>query len=115
MALTISWGIVVATDMTPDWNSAFTDDGPLRYQVGDIFWNGTLVDRHYLTAVDGGRVMLPPPKPIFEERDGKIAVTRYEVTHYERAFARLIHNAEPGEDFDRYYEKAGFVTVDNRA
>ncbi|MGA5220995.1 hypothetical protein ACPCAE_33700 [Streptomyces cinereoruber] len=28
--------------------------------------------------------------------------------------ARLVHNAEPGGDFDRYYEDAGFGTVDNR-
>ncbi|MGW3240960.1 hypothetical protein [Streptomyces olivaceus] len=114
VALTISWGIEIEDGMTPDWNSAFVDDRPLRYQVGDIFWNGVLVDRHYLTAVDGGRVMLPLPKPVYEEREGKTTVARYEVTRYERAFARLVDRAAPAEDFDEYYVKAGFVTVDNR-
>jgi len=37
------------------------------------------------------------------------------VTRFERAFARLVHNAEPGEDFDPYYKEAGFVTVDSPA
>ncbi|MGW5123566.1 hypothetical protein ACWEQ7_05795 [Streptomyces sp. NPDC004069] len=77
--------------------------------------HGVLVDRHYLTAVDGGRVILPLPKPCFEERDGKTTVVRYEVTRYERAFARLVDRAEPSGDFDRYYTEAGFVTVDNRS
>ncbi|MFE0449593.1 hypothetical protein [Streptomyces fungicidicus] len=115
VALTISWGIKVSEDMTPDWNSAFTDDRPLSYQAGDIFWNGVLVDRHYLAAVDGGRVILPLPKPVHEEREGRTVVARYEVTRYQRAFARLVDRAEPAEDFDQYYAKAGFVTVDNRS
>ncbi|MFE4206642.1 hypothetical protein ACFRSX_29745 [Streptomyces goshikiensis] len=113
VALTISWGITVSKDMTPDWNEVFADSRPVDYQVGDVFWNGVLVDRHYLTAVDGGRVILPLPKPIFEERNGKTVAVRHEVPAYHRAFARLVHNAEPGENFDRYYEDAGFTTVDN--
>lgn len=114
VALTIAWGIVTDKGMTPDWNT-FADDSPLEYQVGDIFWNGNLVDRHYLTAVDGGRVILPLPMPVFERPDGKSALARYEVTRFHRAFARLIDRAEPSEDFDRYYTDAGFVTVDNHS
>ncbi|MFC9205398.1 hypothetical protein ACFT79_30325, partial [[Kitasatospora] papulosa] len=53
----------------------------------------------------------PGPKPIYHKREGKT----FDVTRYERAFARLVHNAEPGEDFDPYYKEAGFVTVDNPA
>lgn len=114
VALTIAWGITAEKGMTPDWNSVFPDNGPVDYQLGDVFWNGALVDRHYLTAVDGGRVILPLPKPVFEQRNGKTEVARYEVTHYERAFARLIDRAAPSADFDQYYEQAGFVTVGNR-
>ncbi|MEV5778262.1 hypothetical protein AB0L49_44865 [Streptomyces antimycoticus] len=113
MALTIAWGITASNDMTPEWNSVFADSRPVDYQLGDIFWNGVLVDRHYLTAVDGGRVILPLPKPIHEKRNGKTTVARFEVTRFHRAFARLVHNTGPGEDFDRYYADAGFVTVDN--
>ncbi|MFJ3099131.1 hypothetical protein [Streptomyces hydrogenans] len=114
VALTISWGITVAKDMTPDWNT-FPDNGPVDYQVGDVFWNGALVDRYYLTAVDGGRVILPVPKPIYEKTDGKTTVARFEVTRVHRAFARLVDKAEPSESFDRYYEDAGFVTIDNHS
>ncbi|MGX1025377.1 hypothetical protein RKD37_000188 [Streptomyces ambofaciens] len=114
VALTIAWGITVNKGMTPDWNT-FPDDRPVDYQVGDVFWNGALVDRHLLVSVDGGRVILPVPKPIYDKREGKTIVARFEVTRFERAFARLLHNAEPGEDFDRYYKDAGFVTVDNPA
>ncbi|MFI8405182.1 hypothetical protein ACIGG5_33745 [Streptomyces sp. NPDC085463] len=113
VALTISWGIVAAKDVTPGWNT-FIDDSPVDYQLGDVFWNGVLVDRYSLTSVDGGRVMLPVPKPVYEETDGKTSVARYEVTRLHRAFARLVHNAEPAENFDQYYDRAGFVTVDNR-
>ncbi|MEG9553386.1 hypothetical protein ACFYUM_35340 [Streptomyces fimicarius] len=114
VALTIAWGITVSKGMTPDWNT-FPDDRPVDYQVGDIFWNGTLVDRQLLVPVDGGRVILPVPTPIYEKQEGKTIVARFEVTRFERAFARLLHNAEPGEDFDQYYNDAGFVTVDNPA
>lgn len=114
VALNISWGITATKDATPDWNT-FIDDRPVDFQLGDVFWNGVLVDRYYLSAVDGGRVILPVPKPVYEKVDGKTTVARYEVTRLHRAFARLVHNAEPGEDFDRYYEDAGFVTVDNRS
>jgi hypothetical protein len=93
--------------------SGLSATGGAGYWVLRENWNGVLVDRHYLTAVDGGRVILPLPKPIHEQRDGKTTVVRYEVTRFHRAFARLIHNAEPGEDFDQYYTEAGFVTVDN--
>lgn len=44
------------------------------------------------------------------QREGKTVVARFE-----RALARLVHNAEPGEDFDRYYKDGGFVIVDNPA
>ncbi|MEV6383172.1 hypothetical protein AB0M31_27650 [Streptomyces sp. NPDC051773] len=112
VALTIAWGITATRDMQPDWNN-FPDSNPVDYQLGDVFWNGALIDRHYLTSVDGGRVILPVPHPIYEQRDGKTTVARFEVTRFHRALARLIHNAEPGEDFDRYYRDAGFVTIDN--
>ncbi|MER0429890.1 hypothetical protein [Streptomyces microflavus] len=114
VALTIAWGITAKKGMTPEWNT-FTDDGPVDYQLGDIFWNGVLVDRYYLVAVDGGRAILPLPRPIYERREGKVAVAHCEVARFHRAFARLVHNAEPGEDFEEYYSKAGFVTVDNLA
>ncbi len=98
--------------MKPDWNT-FPDNSPVDCQLGGIFWNGVLVDRHYLAAVDGGRVILPLPEPLHEQRESKTTVARFEVTRFHRAFARLVHNAEPGEDSDRYYRDAGFVTVDN--
>ncbi|MFJ4913954.1 hypothetical protein [Streptomyces sp. NPDC088726] len=114
VALTIAWGITANKGMTPDWNT-FSDDRPVDYQVGDVFCNGALVDRYLLASVDGGRVMLPVPKPIYDKREGKTIVARFEATRFERAFTRLVHNAGPGEDFDRYYKDAGFVTVDNPA
>ncbi|MEH0407345.1 hypothetical protein ACIRVI_32410 [[Kitasatospora] papulosa] len=110
VALTIAWGITVNKGMMRDRNT-FPDDRPVHYQVGDVFWNAALVDRHLLVSVDGGRVLVPVPKPIYDKREGKT----FEVTRFERAFARLVHNAEPGEDFDPYYKEAGFVTVDNPA
>lgn len=55
----------------------------------------------------------PLPKPIHERREGKTTVARFEGVRFRQAFARLAHNAEQREDFDRYYRDAGFVTVDN--
>lgn len=114
VALTIAWGITAKKDMTPDWNT-FTDESPVDYHLGDVFWNGVLVDRYYLVAVDGARAVLPLPRPIYEQREGKTTVAHYEVTRFHRAFARLVHDAEHSEGFDQYYREAGFVTVDNAA
>lgn len=114
VALTIGWGIIVETGKRPDWLNAFADTSPVDYQIGDIFWNGALIDRYYLASVDGGRAVLPVPTAV--RKDGFIhdpTATRYEVTRFHRAFARLIDRSRPVADFDRHYADAGFVTVDN--
>jgi hypothetical protein len=96
--------------MRPSWLNAFADDGPVDYQIGDIFWNGTLIDRYYLA----GRAVLPVPAAVYEDRVGADSTAaRREVTRFHRAFARLIDRSRPVADFDRYYAQAGFITVDN--
>ena len=73
-----------------------------------------MIDRYYLASVDGGCVVLPVPTAV--HNDGFSAdstATRYEVTHFHRAFARLIDRSRPVADFDQYYADAGFITVSN--
>ncbi|MEU6068531.1 hypothetical protein ABZ864_29755 [Streptomyces sp. NPDC047082] len=112
VALTIAWGINTNKGMRPSWLNSFGNDSSADYQIGDIFWNGALIDRYYLASVDGGRVLLPVPTAVCKDIADSTA-TRYEVTHFHRAFARLIDRSRPVADFDRCYADAGFITVSN--
>jgi hypothetical protein len=99
------------TGRTPDWVESFPLVDAVDYFWADIFWNGSLVDRHGLVSVDQGRIYLPLPTPIFKQVEGETELDRYEVTRWHVAFARLVHYVEHQEDFDRSLERAGFHIV----
>lgn len=113
VALTISWGMVSDKDMRPAWLKRFPECESVDYRIGDVFWNGSLIDRYRFASV-GGRAVLPVPHAVYETglMSDPSAVS-FEVPRFHRAFARLIDRARPVADFDRCYADAGFITVDN--
>lgn len=99
--------------LTPEWNT-FPDDRPLKVQWADIFWNNALIDRYAMTAVDGGRALLPWPESLFTRTDGHedAELTGYEVLAFHAALARLLDSASSRGEFDRYLADAGFRVVE---
>ncbi|MGW4186312.1 hypothetical protein ACWEK2_29600 [Streptomyces albidoflavus] len=112
--LSISWGVWRdrMAGMTPDYIEAFPLVDSVDYFWADVFWNGSLVDRHGLVALDQGRIYLPLPTPIYKHVDGETELDRYEVTRWHTAFARLLHYVEHQENFDYALKRAKFHVVD---
>lgn len=111
--ISIAWGL----DRDPDdrhhglsfeWDDKFPDS-KTTVQLADIFYRGSLVDREYQAAVDGGRALIPMGHTRIAEgspRHGKDV--RYEVvtSEWQVDFARVVHSFEHAGDFDGYLSSA---------
>ena len=91
----------------------FPDPG-IRVELGDVFYRGSLVDRYWLIAVDGGRAVLPMPHARLKagvSRDGGLKPDDYEwyASSRDLAFARLVDDLSANREFDEYVRRAGLV------
>lgn len=112
--LSVAWGL----DRDNRWwdrsdrglSFSFEDNFPdskITVLFADVFWAGTLVDRHYLMAVDGGRAYLPLSQ--VRKVGAGMGPDSYEEYFVEESLpiARLFHSFEHAEDFDRYVAQSG--------
>jgi hypothetical protein len=89
-------------------------DPAVSTELGDVFYRGALVQRHWLLSVDGSRALLPMPTA--RHKDGASLISEdpndYEqfVTQRQVNFARLVNDLrESYADFEEYLRRSGFV------
>jgi hypothetical protein len=114
VSLGLAYGLDYAggRELTFDW--AKFPDTTVTGSWADVLWNGMLVHRQLLLVVDGSRAILPAPSSVY----APVSLAHEPVqvgdvvTPFERAFARIVHGLEHRpEDFDRYFEVAGFLVT----
>lgn len=119
--ISIAWGMDRSSDerdLSFEWNGKFPDP-QTTVHLADVFYRGSLVDRVYQAAVDGGRAYLP----IGSSRLAKdspaemVPEARYEVvtSQWETDFARLVHDFEHVDSFDSYLRRAGHIILPDAA
>jgi hypothetical protein len=89
-------------------------DPKVSAELGDVFYRGALVQRHWLLSVDSGRALLPMPTRRLIEgadlmsrdpNDYELFVTQPEVN-----FARLLNDLRKTyDDFGSYLRRSNFV------
>jgi hypothetical protein len=92
---------------------AFADPN-VSIELGDVFYRGALVQRHWLLSVDGSRALLP--RPTARHKEGADLLSEdpndYEqfVTQRQVNFARLLNDLRGTyADFDGYLRRSRFV------
>ena len=92
-------------------------DPAVSLELGDVFYRGALVQRHWFLSVDGDRVLLPMPTA--RHKEGASAMSSdpkdYEqfVTRRQINFARLVNDLrETLAEFEEYLRRSGFVVDD---
>ena len=112
LSLGIAWGLEHGDGEPLNFDWAKFPDTQVRASFADVIWNGMLVHREQALSVDGGRAILPWPRPWGTTEPGGHTPIQVgnQVTETEVALARLVHGFEhaPAE-FDNYFERAGFV------
>jgi hypothetical protein len=108
VSLGVAWGMAWPNDKRDfDWLKAF-DDSTAYPTIGDILWNGALVERFFGLVVDGGNAVLPYPRAA----DGGAEEGANEVTQDGIAFWQLIAEITGHQDFRGHLELADFSVVD---
>lgn len=119
--VSIAHGAEALTNMEPDWLETFqrhlTPDRwqPYTYDYADVYWDGALVDRHLIVAVDSGSATLPVPNARYDHDlpGDPNPIRRLEVSSFHRDLARLIHSFTfRREDFDSHFRRLGAEVVD---
>lgn len=112
LSLGIAYGLIVGDGKPLDFDWAKFPDEQVTASFVDVLWNGMLVHRDQVLHVDGGRAILPWPRPWGTTEPGSrtpIAIGN-QVTATELALARLVHGFEHAPaQFDSYLERSGFV------
>lgn len=112
--LTISWGMGMreSDKYAPEWITNLPVVDEVQQFNADVFWNGSLVDRHPLVNVGRWHTYLPDPRRVGP--DGSDKTTGWEVTRWSVAFARLLHMVEHrADDFEEMMQAARFDVVDD--
>ncbi len=109
VAVAIEFGLQY--DDGRDWQEPWATfaDRTIRGFWADITYNGQVVLRRLMLSVDGGRCVLPAPRPVIEGVAGNAVVAGQAVTRHERDFARLVDELSSGRDFERYFQHSQFV------
>jgi hypothetical protein len=115
--LRLAFGLEQDCDLTFD-GIVFPDPQITRDLV-DLFWNGALVHRWTVLAVDGGRGVVPDVEYEVVSADGQAslapgnsAIVGYRATPEEFAVARLVHVLSGcGGDFDEHTRRAHIAEV----
>jgi hypothetical protein len=103
LGVALEWGRMVTDPVSERWTERFTDKHAVGLYV-DVLYFGAVVFRDYVISVDGGRCILPHPKPT--DTGGWTATARQE------ALARTVHGLAGGSyDFDDYLQRSGIVSV----
>lgn len=122
VSLTMAWGADLDPDdqrgerRSFDWDEHFMDSKSVGLWV-DLFWNGCLVDRYLMYAVDGGRALIPfPDETIYpgeedDDEDGTPAPAQRRVSRFAFELGRLVHSFEHVDDYEHYVRRAGFEVV----
>jgi hypothetical protein len=118
ISLRLAWGLQVGAEFTiDDW--VMPDKKVSRF-IADGFWQGALVARWHLLAVDGGRCYLPDAEPmVVKTGEGffDAQAAGWTARASEVALAQLLNEVTPGMErgrsqFGTYLERlAGIVEV----
>ncbi len=100
LSISLAWGLVQDKNYTDDWINKFQDKRAQTVLL-DFLYNGALVFRETLVAVDGWRCILPMPAAGDSAPPFPISVFKFKL-------ARLIHQLTgPGTNFEDYFRRAG--------
>jgi len=109
LSISLAWGLEDNPDFSEGWTRKFPNtQAPSSFL--DFFYNGALVWREELIAVDGGRCYLPlPALPADGEADG---VNGIGLPRGKSDVIRLVNSLTSIYDYDQYLEKAGLQVTD---
>lgn len=111
-SISIAWGMKADDDLEFEFRFA---DNKKHSVYADVLLTGALVHREPVLVIDGGRAYLPFPRTIWVEKsehdpmDGESIGNA--VTEWEHAFVRLVDVLRGAKEFDKYFERAGFIAV----
>ncbi|HZM55331.1 MAG TPA: hypothetical protein VFC03_09945 [Acidimicrobiales bacterium] len=110
VALVLWWGQVENDEFEEAWTKGFPEPRARAFAV-EATYAGSTVLEDVLVDVDGGRYMVPLPRPHQAERDGPI---QWQVGGQGLAVARLIHDLAgwQGHEFETALALGGLVVID---
>lgn len=104
LSIAMAWGLVEDRNYSEVWTLRFPDRRAQSVYL-DFLYNGMVVFRDTLIAVDGWRCILPQPAPEQSEAPYAIPGAQFMI-------ARLIHKlVGPQTNFEDYFKRAGMKPV----
>jgi hypothetical protein len=110
LSISIAWGMISNPEFKEDWANNFSDPSASSYIV-DFFYNRSLIFRDIYVSVDGHRCKLPLPDRVFDKSTNQ--VIRYTVPNDKFRFFEMLDKFEQVSEFSRYFEEAGFETINS--
>jgi hypothetical protein len=106
----LAWGLESNPDFTETWTSKFSDPHAGSCYL-DFFYNGSLVLRELLVAVDGGRCYLPLPLiSVSGQVDEASSLT---VPRRKSDVIRIVNALTCNYNYDQYVVQSGLDVVDD--
>lgn len=111
LSVTIAWGITHNDDFTEEWANKFSDPKAISSFL-DFFYNGSLVYRDIIVAVDGGRCYIPLPDRDIDDKTYRVKSLTLPSSKYE--LVKLINEFQSTIDYDMYCKQAGINVIQER-
>jgi hypothetical protein len=111
LSISFAWGLSHNDDFIEEWANKFPNKRAMSSYI-DFFFNGALVYRDIIVAVDGGRCYIPLPELDIDKESNKIK--RLIVPKQKYKLIKMVNAFQSTYDYDSYFSTTGIEIADER-